>query len=402
VNAKVAQASSAGSGTLRGVVLLVTDIDAPSGGIQKNSRLLLKELHDRGVATFACVRNYHRRPKSETIEGTLFHRSAVLGGGLAINGLLYFVSTLLWLVRNRRKYDVIHCQQMFGPTMAAAVATYLVRKPILTRVTTIGELGEVKQIREMPLSSLRLRLIRRVSRWAALTGEMKRELVSLGIPPERISVIHNSTDIPPDCACAAETKPRLRAELGLGTGKIGVFVGRLSEEKNLDLLIAAWAEVCRKFPDAQLLMLGAGGAYRNVEANLHELVSRLDLADSVTFRGHVDRAKDYVTAADVFVLPSRTEGMSNALVEAMACGAAIVATDIPGNAEICSDGDNALLVPVGDRAALVEAITRILESPSLAERLGRAARKKAEDDLSVDHMVSSYLDAYEELLATAS
>jgi glycosyltransferase involved in cell wall biosynthesis len=389
--------SEAGAGDrdpLRGVCLLVTDIDAPSGGVQKNSRLLLKELRQRGIATYACVRNYHGFPTNGLIDGTVVHRSRVFGRHLALNGVLYFLETFWWLLRHRRQYDVIHCQQMFGPTMVAAAASFFVPKPILTRVTTVGELGEVKQVREMPLSALRLLLIRRVNRWAALTGAMKSELVGLGIPERNISIIPNSTDIPAQWAGSPGTKARLREELGLADEKIGVFVGRLSEEKNLDLLIEAWANVVRQFAGAQLLILGAGGAYRNVEYTLRNLVAELHLADNVRFLGHIDGAEDFVMASDVFVLPSRTEGMSNALVEALACGAAIVATDIPGNSEICTDGENALLVPVGDRAALVDAITTILSSPSLAERLGKAARRKAEQELSLERMVSVYLRTY--------
>ena len=384
---------------LNGLVLLVTDIDAPSGGIQKNSRLLLKELNRRGVATYACVRNYHGLPRTEQIEGTIFHRSPVFGGGLAINGVLYFATTFLWLVRNRHRYDVIHCQQMFGPTMVAAVASFFLDKPILTRVTTIGELGEVKQIREMPFSRLRLSLIKRVSAWAALTSEMKKELVGLGIEPNRIRVINNSTDIPSEHGYEPKIKARLRRELGLGPEKIGIFVGRLSDEKNLDVLIRAWKDVRAKFEGARLLILGAGGAYRNVEAWLRDLVEELGLAKSVQFLGHVDRAKDYVLASDVFILPSRTEGMSNALVEALACGAGIVATDIPGNTELCTDRENALVVPVGDVVATSAAIEEILASPMLAERLGKAARRTAEDRLSVDRMVSAYVDAYQSILS---
>jgi len=399
VTARTARTKTSGTPTLKGLVLLVTDIDAPSGGIQKNSRLLLKELRKRGVATYACVRNYHNRPKAEEVDGTIFHRSPVVGSGLAINGLLYFASTFLWLLRNRGKYDVIHCQQMFGPTMVAAVASLFFGKPILTRVTAIGELGEVKQIREMPLSSLRLQLIKRVSAWAALTSEMKRELISLGIAPSKITTIPNSTDIPKQRGYEPDTKARLRRELGLSPVKIGIFVGRLSEEKNLDVLIRAWKEVCAKVDGARLLILGAGGAYRNVEAGLRGLVTELGLTNSVHFLGHIDRAKDYVVASDVFILPSRTEGMSNALVEALACGAAIVATDIPGNTELCADRENALLVPVGDPVATAAAIEEILASPALAERLGKAARLTAEDRLSVDRMVSAYIETYQSILA---
>jgi len=385
-------------GKPKGVCLLVTNIDAPSGGIQKNSRLLLRELHKRGIATYACVRNYHGLPRNEVVEGTLFHRSPVLGASIALNGILYLVDVLIWLIRNRSKYDVIHCQQMFGPTMAAAVASYVVDKPILTRVTTVGELGEVKQIREMPLSALRMRLIRRVTGWAALTRAMKEELVSLGIADEEVRIIYNSTEIAPEVSYSAETKARLRRELNLGDAPIAVYVGRLSEEKNLDVLVRSWSEVIARFPTAQLLLLGEGGAYRNVEPALRALVTELGLGASVHLLGHVANAKDYVIAADLFVLPSRTEGMSNALVEALSCGTAIVATDIPANAEICTHGEDALLVPVGDGRELAAAICELFSSASLATRLGTAARRKAEESLSVERMVGAYLEAYADIL----
>jgi glycosyltransferase involved in cell wall biosynthesis len=386
-----------GSKLLRGVCLLVTDIDAPSGGVQKNSRLLLKKLNERGIATYACARNYHGLPADEMVDGTLVHRCRIVRRRIALNGILYFLGTIRWLIRHRRNYDVIHCQQMFGPTMAAAVASFFIDKPIVTRVTTVGELSEVKQIRELPLSGLRLRLIRRVSRWVALTSEMKRELIGMGIQEQGIKIIHNSTELPTEWG-GAETKTRLRQELGLPAVKIGVFIGRLSDEKNLDVLIEAWLEVRQEFPGARLLIVGAGGAYRNVEGRLRELVSVLDLDSSVLFVGHVDRAKDYVMASDVFVLPSRTEGMSNALLEALACGAPIVATDIPGNAEICTDVQNALLVPVGDSHAMAHAIKKLFSSPDFARQLGMAARRKAQQDLSVDTMVDKYLAVYRDVL----
>lgn len=387
--------------TPRGVCLLVTDIDAPSGGVQKNSRLLLHELGKRKVATYVCVRNYHGLARTDVVDGIVFRRSPVIGRSMALNGIIYLLDVLFWLIRNRGKYDIIHCQQMFGPTMAAAVASYIIRKPILTRVTTMGELGEVKQIRDMPLAWLRARLIKRVSCWVALTREMKSELVSLGIPGKKIKIIHNSTVIPVEAAYAPETKAKLRSELGLEDQKTGVFVGRLSEEKNLDVLVRAWVAVCDAFPQAQLLLLGEGGAYRNVEPRLRELVRELGLTEAVHFLGHVSRAKEFVIASDVFVLPSRTEGMSNALVEAFACGAAIVATDIPANAEICTDRVNSLLVPVGDSGLLAAAVSEIFASPQLASDLGAAARKKAQEELTVDRMITAYLETYQEMLLSS-
>jgi len=375
--------------------MLVTNMDAPTGGIQKNTRLLLREFAGRGIKAYVSARNYHGLAKHEvTADGTVIRRSPVAGASMALNGVLYLADAFFWLVRNRKKYDVIHCQQMYGPTMAAAAANFFVRKPIVTRITLSGKTGEVDAVRTMPLASLRLRLLRRVTRWVALTNEMRAEIETLGVPPERIDIIHNSTEIPETAAFDTQARSSMRAKLGLAWPKIAVFVGRLSEEKNLDILINAWPAILKRHADAHLMLLGEGGAFRNVEAELRELVDKLGVGDSVHFLGHKDNAKEHVLASDVFVLPTRTEGMSNALVEAFACGAAIVATDIEANKEICVDGENSILVPVGDAERLADAIANVLDSADLAERIGTSARRKAEQDLSVDTMVTRYIASY--------
>lgn len=383
---------------LHGICMLVTNMDAPTGGVQKNTRLLLSGYAGRGIATFACARNYYGLAKEEEWEGTQIHRSPVAGSSMALNGIIYLADTFWWLIRNRKKYDVIHCQQMFGPAMAAAVASYFIRKPIVTRITTVGELGEVGEIRRMPLAWLRLRLIRRVTRWVALTQEMKAELETLGIPSGRISIIYNSTEIPDFAAYSNESRT-LRPSLKLDERqKTAVFVGRLSAEKNIDVLINAWKLVIVRYADAQLLLLGEGGDFRNVEADLRDLVKGLSLQKNVHFLGHVDNAKDYVLASDAFVLPTRTEGMSNSLVEAFACGAAIVATDIPANREICEHDVNSLLVPVGNARSLANAIIELFDSPKMAKEFGEAARQKAETELSIDEMISAYLKTYSDAI----
>jgi glycosyltransferase involved in cell wall biosynthesis len=227
---------------------------------------------------------------------------------------------------------------------------------------------------------------------------MKSELITIGIPPERIRIIYNSTDIPTSAAHCAESRMAIRRKLGLKYEKIAVFVGRLSEEKNIDVLIDAWELIIARHPDAHLMLLGEGGAYRNVEQQLRDQVDSLGLDDVIHFLGHVENAKDYVLASDVFVLPTRTEGMSNALVEAFACGAAIVATDIAANREICEDGVNSILVPPSNVEELAKAINSVLDSPELGARLGKAARRKAEEELTTEKMIESYLDVYRQAL----
>lgn len=374
--------------------MLVTNIDAPTGGIQKNSRLLLDQLNARGIKTFVCTRNYHGLSANEIVNGTVFHRSPVIGNSLAVNGLFYLVDTFIWLVKNRKKYDLVHCQQMFGPTMTAVLAGFITHKPILTRITSGGSLGEASEIRRMPLSRLRIRLIKYVTRFVALTEEMKDELTDIGISSENIAVIHNSTDIPSEISCSSVDKLTFKNRLDIPDVKIGIFTGRLSEEKRLDSLINAWKQVTEHFPDAQLLLLGEGGEFRNVEDALRKQVKGLDLERNVVFKGFVPNPKDYLIAADAFILPSRSEGMSNSLVEAFACGSTIIASDIGANREICIHDVNSLLFPVGDSKRLAEHLIRVFSDRETAERLGENARSFAEKELTVDRMTEKYLAEY--------
>ncbi len=377
------------------VCMLVTDIDARTGGVVQQSRRLLRELNRLGVKTFACTRNYDHRPRTEVCDGTWVHRSPVVGRRFrAINSLLYLVDTLVWLVRNRNQYDLIHCQQMFGAAMAGLFAKSVLGKPVLVRVTTTGELGEVRHVRRTPPVRLRLRQLKNVDRWVTLTEDMRREVLTLETPPERVSIIPNSTVVPEDCAYSPGVKERYRAQLGLGFGQVAVYAGRLSEEKGLDTLLHAWRVLIESLPEAHLLLLGEGGDFRNVESDLRGLAAQLGLEKTVHFCGHVPNPTDYLLASDLFVLPTRTEGMSSALVEAMAAGNAIVATGIPANRELLDNGVEGLLVPPGNAEELAGAMLRILSSPELAKRLGCAAREKAECELGLDRMVSRYLELY--------
>jgi glycosyltransferase involved in cell wall biosynthesis len=195
-------------------------------------------------------------------------------------------------------------------------------------------------------------------------------------------------------------KEHYRALLGLRFRRIAVYTGQLAEQKGLDTLLRAWKLLRKSHAEVHLLLLGQGGAFRNVEPDLRRLAAELELEDLVHFCGHVPNPMDYLLASDCFVLPTRAEGMSNSLVEAMAAGGAIVTTNIPANLEIAEHGVNALLVAPNDPQGLAGCVARILDDPGLARRLGRAAREKAERDLSVDTEVSSYLSLYSKMVTS--
>ncbi|MDQ3282512.1 MAG: glycosyltransferase family 4 protein [Acidobacteriota bacterium] len=384
----------------KGVCILATDIDGGAGGVQVQSRRLAAGFDRCGIRTIIMSRNYAGLPRREHRDSVLILRSPVISrSAAAANALLYLLCVVFWLIRFRKEYDVIQAQQMFGSAMAGLLVSRLLRKPVTVRVTSTGELGEVAYLRAMRGSALRLRQLRNVRGWIALTQLMKEEIVSLGIPAERVSIIPNSAELPERTRLDPGVRAQYRRALGLADDiHVAVFTGRLSSEKGLDTLLDAWRRVLDGDPTAKLILLGPGGAFRNVEAELRAQATSLALGDSVEFRGHVDNTLDFLYASDTFVLPTRTEGMSNSLVEAMAAGAAIITTAIPAHRGVIEHDVHALLIRPDDEEALANAIVSIFHDPALRARLGRAARDRAERVHAFPRMLERYLDVYARVL----
>jgi L-malate glycosyltransferase len=174
-----------------------------------------------------------------------------------------------------------------------------------------------------------------------------------------------------------------------------VYVGRLHEQKGLDVLLTALAAV-QSSPSPALSLVGTGP----FEERLRALVYELGISGDVEFAGVRQSLTPLLHGADVFVLPSRAEGLSNSLLEAMAIGLPVVASAIPGNTDVIQSGVNGLLSDPGDPAALADALERLLSDGGLRRRLGEAARRTVEERFALEEVAARYRELYEELSAT--
>jgi len=160
-------------------------------------------------------------------------------------------------------------------------------------------------------------------------------------------------------------------------------------------LVSAWGSVVARWPNARLWLVGEGPFQEELEAQ----IAACNLREKVVLAGVFDSVDELLAAADLFVLPSWEEGMSLALLEAMAAGLPIVATDIPGNRDLVSDGLSALLVPARDPRRLAQPIHRLLDTPELGTLLGDAAREVAAARFSLARMADQHLELFERLVA---
>jgi glycosyltransferase involved in cell wall biosynthesis len=230
----------------------------------------------------------------------------------------------------------------------------------------------------------------RLLRWARLPVLACGPGVAAGLEEAGCSVVDtivNGVSPPPPPADRAGLMAA--SDLPLDAALL-VCVGRLAPAKNQTLAIRALSEV----PHAVLLLVGDGPDRPRLERE----ASRTGLERRVAFAGHRDDARQIIGAADAVVVPSRSEGLPNVVLEALAAGRPVVATAIRGIRELVTDGRDGLLVPPGDPRVMGEAVRMVLADPSLAARLGQAGRELAAR-YPVDVMIRRYLELYQRLAA---
>ena len=187
----------------------------------------------------------------------------------------------------------------------------------------------------------------------------------------------------------------MRRELGLPEGSMVIgLVGRLDHwGKGHKELFEAMASLKEHYP-LHALIVGGGRRIDEVKA----LAASLGLADVVHFLGPRPDVPDLLHAMDIFVLPSYSEGLSLALLEAMAAGLPVIATAVGGTPEVVTDGGNGLLIPPRDAAALAAALERLLGDPDFARRLGANARDHVREHYSLDRLGREINEIYGELV----
>ncbi len=239
-----------------------------------------------------------------------------------------------------------------------------------------------------------------VGHYIALSGEIATYLeTGVGVVPARISRIINGVDTQrfyPDCGSERSALPSGFAPLG--TRVIGT-VGRLELVKDQPNLVRAFIHLMQTVPDARDQLRLAIIVDGSLRTEIEGLLAAADLRKQVWLAGSRDDVPSLLRSFDLFVLPSRAEGISNTILEAMACGLPVVATAVGGNTELVADGETGRLVPASDSVALATAIRAYVEDSDLLARHGAAGRQRVERQFSMDAMMQAYVDVYDTVLS---
>lgn len=373
------------------------------GGGENQARLVSKKLAQSGhhVTIFASklpATNFiDNDGEVQVIRVPSFNFSRNSGLRAVLNNLLFVFCCSIMLLYRMTKYDIVYFFWGSDYFSLIGILLKLLGKPTIIRTASMFS-REIGNIRFKKYPFLRLQLIRCFDAYIAISGELGKSMLEDGISKEKIVRVGNCVDEDKFFPLAEDQRLALRSAKGLKRDEIVIiFAGHLNQIKGLDFFSKTINQMDLKQINTRVYILGSG---KFVEDSLEATKEVLSLKsnDRVEFFGAVENIYPYYQIADIFVLPSKTEGMPNSLLEAMSCGLACVATSVGAVPEIITNHLDGILITHGDEAALKDNLIRLCGNHAERQRLGLAARQTIIRSFSVRQRIREYESLFRRLI----
>lgn len=360
------------------------------GGAEIQVSLLSRTLCRDGVDVRILTRKLNKGTESETTDGGVPVIRLPSLGITPIDSFI-FLCTGLWYLFWHGRRGIYHAHAVGSAGWLAVLAGRWFGGHSLIKLRTNFDVYE--RIYSHGLAGWQFhRLLFEADRLLIVNRELESWLLGQGYSREKVIYLPNTVDSDEFFPLLQEQKQIKRDTLGLPQEKtVILYVGRLSYVKGVDVLLKAWSalpESCRK--NALLLIIGHGPEFQS----LQQMALDLRVDTSVSFLGLVSEPREYYQAADIFALPSRAEGLSNALLEAMACGMPCVSSAVGGVLDLITDKENGLLFESEDYSQFASCLADLIRGTLDRDRMGRQAQhtilKKLDAKTTIRHLCNIY------------
>lgn len=367
------------------------------GGAERQAEKLATKLIESGYRVeILTPRLDPDSPEREECDGLVVQRFPLCDlsrkypvPGVALLNIVYILWQVARAVGPRlRSAEIVHCHMGSLETLGAALAGYLKGVPVLCKAATADDRSDLGKIEHTGASGRLVAWLARqvIGTWVATTAPVVDALMRAGVKPENIQRIPNGVVLPQPLSASWEGE-RVKHFL---------YLGRLSSnaERDVPTLARAFDRLAAQHEDVELAIVGAGDLFEETKT----LIAGTKARRRIHMPGF-DAPEKWLDWADCFVLPSRREGLSNALLEAMAAGLPCIANDIPPNREVLDDGQAGVLVPVGDCDGLSAALCRMVQDNQTARHFARQGKLRVEQCYSIESVAARYDGLYGGLLA---
>lgn len=362
------------------IMLLTTHID--TGGIGVYTVTLAEALTKRGhgVIIASSGGDLEGRLKNIGIE----HITLDIRTKSEMNPHVLTSSFKLRKILKRTQFDLIHAQTRVTQVIASNVSKFS-KLPVVTTCHGFFK----KRLGRILFPCWGSRVI-------AISEAVKNHLIKdLSVKEDIIRVIHNGIDMNKFCVSYNSVQiTEFKRQFGLKDGPVIGIIARLSSVKGHKFLIEAFSKVLKEKPAAQLFIAGSGPE----EKKLIDLVNNLGIAKNVIFQPPVSDTTKPLSVMDIFVMPSIQEGLGLSIIEAMALGKPVIATDVGGISTLVKDRKTGLLVPPHDPDKLADAILNLLEDKLMRQKIGLNAKEYVRENFKLEDMASKVENVYREVL----
>jgi glycosyltransferase involved in cell wall biosynthesis len=376
------------------IVMVSASFHPTVGGAEKQAWELSRALLRRGERVVVLTRRLPGLSREDSIDGVPVIRLWCLGKG-RINSLSFMMSLFFCLMRRAWSYDVIHVHLAGSPALVCALVARLRGKGCLVKVGGGRGVGELSGSRGSLPGRMKLWGLRVLAPPLVTVAREVAEEITAHLGALSVQVVPNGVDTERYRPATERERADARSRFGLPASGLGfVYAGRFSPEKRLLWFLGLWAEAARHgAPAAFLAFFGEG-----FEAPLlRQEAVRLGVSDRAFIVPPVADVSRAYAAGDVFMLPSVSEGLSNALLEAMASGLAVIASRVGGTAEAVAEAESGFLFDPYDEEGAKRQIHKFLARPALAREMGRAARERAIEGYSLTRIAERYDALYRSL-----
>jgi glycosyltransferase involved in cell wall biosynthesis len=309
---------------------------------------------------------------------------------------IYQLSLFIFLLHRRKSYDIIHVHQVLFPAFISTICAKILKKPVIAKIGSSGFNSDIKQIKKYPEGRFQLKFIlNNINRIIYTSNIMREEFIEQGADRDKLVFLPNGVYIPDFKRSYTECKNLL-------------YLGRFTATKDIEILIKAFRNTLDHYDKINLTLVGDGPE----KDSIVRLTKKLGIEKNVNFTGFVDEPGYILKKCDLFVFPSKIEGLPNSLIEAMSYRLPCIATNIPGNLQLLGENDvdysigrgeftvteYGVLFNTSDVEGLSRAIGFIIENRDIREKLGESSYRRVKKHYDIESISNKYHDLYRELL----
>ena len=376
-----------------------------NGGAEQQCLKLSQRLQEYGcTVTILTSRINKKIPASEYINGIQVIRLLSFGSPQILSlpylksSVVWFTRCVSWLKKNEKDYDLIHMHQAKFNAFTGLYAAKVLHKRSIVKIGNSGNGFDLLTLKRKAFIGKMLYryVVKHIDIVIAISQDIKQELLAEKIAAHKIIFLPNGVEVKITHLISPQEKMQYRKQLNLPLdSKIFLFVGRLEKQKDVLGLIDSFASNDPVKNNYCLVLLGDGELKKDAE----EIITERGLNEVISLKGYQKDVLPYLLAADFFILSTKAEGLSNALLEAMSVGLIPISNEVSGSKDLITPGVNGFLAQVGSKASLSEAIKSAGNlTPQLIESYRNNSFTMIKENYEMGFITKKYLELYNQML----